>query len=451
VRTPHGIPRDWARLQTCWQLVRETNPHRRRYVARRLSDRASGYYDRPRLHDRRRINGDCRLRAECVVCRYARGDTKAAQHLILKPGQIASDTSLGVDCDGSGSTCGASTGVPPSVQSSSELTGDCGNAATTMNRMYAPLGRLVFVGAWLYSLGALALALVWFVRADASSWELVALTSAAPAVGLPSYALLAIAIWRRNLRLLVVTAILGIVEIFALGTVISVGHPTSHGERIRILDANLMYENTHTAALAKQISHLRPDVVSLEELSPTTKAGLVSALARYPYRVERVDGGAFGMGLYATMPLTHVTILQLGANPLIKASLMTARGPLVIEVVHTNAPRAGVGLELWRTQMEALRGFASALPPAGLMVGDFNATLTNQPLRNVIHAGNLRDAAHLAGGIWLRTWPNGLPVIPPFIDIDHALLGKSVGVQRVGVAANPGSDHKALWIDLDVS
>jgi endonuclease/exonuclease/phosphatase (EEP) superfamily protein YafD len=273
--------------------------------------------------------------------------------------------------------------------------------------------------AWLYSVGALALAAIWVLHDDASRWQFVALVAAAPVVGLPAYAVLGVSIWHRHLSLIVVAGVLVALQVLAMSTVVGFGHPSTDGFRLRLLDANLMYSNTRTAGLGTEIAKLKPDVVALEEVSPTSKAGLVDVLAAYPYRVERLDGGAFGIGLYAKQPLLDTAVVQLGANAVIHAQLTTGGGQLAIEVIHTNAPRDGAGLVSWRYEMTQLRSMVSSIPHEGIVVGDFNATLSNHLMRDVLRAGDLRDAVHEAGGFWLRTWPNNVAGVPPLVDIDH--------------------------------
>jgi endonuclease/exonuclease/phosphatase family metal-dependent hydrolase len=79
-----------------------------------------------------------------------------------------------------------------------------------------------------------------------------------------------------------------------------------------------------------------------------------------------------------------------------------------------------------------------------LLVGDFNATVDQPTMRDLLDDGYV-DAAGAAGRGWVPTWRTGLA--PP-LAIDHVLVDRTVAVGGVSVLDVPGSDHRAVVADL---
>ncbi len=92
-----------------------------------------------------------------------------------------------------------------------------------------------------------------------------------------------------------------------------------------------------------------------------------------------------------------------------------------------------------------------SLPTAGsgapwVIVGDFNATLDQDGLRDVLDRG-YRDAADVTGRGLVPTWPND-ELYPPLITIDHVLADRRIGIASYGTADLAGSDHRAIHARL---
>jgi endonuclease/exonuclease/phosphatase family metal-dependent hydrolase len=108
---------------------------------------------------------------------------------------------------------------------------------------------------------------------------------------------------------------------------------------------------------------------------------------------------------------------------------------------HPHTPKPG-HIGEWRESLEAL-------PSAGVgalqvVLGDFNATLDQVELRDVIGRG-YRDAADVAGKGLEPTFPRqGWHGLGPFITIDHVLADARLGIVDYSVIEQPGSDHRVI-------
>jgi endonuclease/exonuclease/phosphatase family metal-dependent hydrolase len=114
-----------------------------------------------------------------------------------------------------------------------------------------------------------------------------------------------------------------------------------------------------------------------------------------------------------------------------------------VEVVHPPHPTDPPKIAEWERTL-------AALPPAGregdlrVLAGDFNATLDNSDLRDVIDRGYV-DAADAAGAGLTTTYP-GRFIFP--ITIDHVLADRRIEVADVDVEKVPGTDHRAVIATL---
>jgi endonuclease/exonuclease/phosphatase (EEP) superfamily protein YafD len=311
------------------------------------------------------------------------------------------------------------------------------------------------VVAWAVSGGLAAMAVARIAAWDALD-VLVLLNTVTLYLYLPAWivavvALLRRRVWLAGLSLLVVAAQVAFVlpELLAATAI-----PTwaVHAPTFRIFDANVYDNNPSMAGYARQILTDRPDVVALEEAGGNDEAQLVSAhaLAGLPYRsvVNRADPWAFVVA--SRYPLQRIRVVTLYGRPLmVQLVLDLPTGPVPLWVVHTVAPVPG-SWQQWSGQLARIAQLLGSPPPQHLVVvGDFNATWNTRGFRRLLDSG-LTDAA-AARGQWLQmTWSQTLPVLPPFIRIDHILTGSDVAVVRITTGVGVGSDHRDLWATVAV-
>jgi endonuclease/exonuclease/phosphatase family metal-dependent hydrolase len=124
----------------------------------------------------------------------------------------------------------------------------------------------------------------------------------------------------------------------------------------------------------------------------------------------------------------------------------TGGGPIQIESAHPVAPYDLQVIADWRGDLQdEPRADPNGAPR--ILLGDFNATLDHQALRELISHG-YRDAADTDGAGLISTWgPYGNHPLPP-ITIDHVLVDRRFGVRDVQVHAVPRSDHRAVLASL---
>ena len=316
-----------------------------------------------------------------------------------------------------------------------------------------PGRTLVVAVAWLV-LGALALiALGRLVYLDdALDWPYAALNALTPLLFLPGYAVLLVGFGlRRNALMLATVPLIGLHLFWTVPEVWPGGPekvPTG-AHQVRVLSANLQYDNAAAARLGAQITKAHPDVVVLVEASPLTLGAVRTsgALAPYRYAVDRSAAGAFGYAVYSRYPLTGLSAPLVGRQPLPRMTVTLGDGQrFTLFAVHTIAPTSSERTGDWRAQFDRLTAEVRASRLPVVLAGDFNATRDHRPYRRLLSSG-LRDAHDVAGRSWSPTWPAG-GTLPAVLRIDHVLASPAFAVTGYQRGGRDGSDHLPVIADL---
>ncbi|MEV4459704.1 endonuclease/exonuclease/phosphatase family protein [Microbispora sp. NPDC049633] len=224
------------------------------------------------------------------------------------------------------------------------------------------------------------------------------------------------------------------------------------GPVLRVLSANLLYGSVPPPALVDLVRRLRPDVLTLQELTPQASAGLRAAglTTLLPYADDRAQEGSGGSGLFTRFPLRPEDLSAFdGRRQAAGIVEVPGAGPVAVVSVHPCAPRYAFRFRCWSRSLAALPDPGG---PVRILSGDFNATLDHARVRRLLDAG-YRDAADATGNGLAGTWPyrrssdfGGLPVPP--VTIDHVLVDPRVAVRAFGVHRLPVTDHRAIFAEL---
>jgi endonuclease/exonuclease/phosphatase (EEP) superfamily protein YafD len=302
------------------------------------------------------------------------------------------------------------------------------------------------------------LGLIVLVRAVAwDEWRLFADVDAATEVlFLPAWVVLAGALVGRRWWMAGSAALLCAAQIIYVAPEVlaysSVPAAVRSEPSIRLFDANVQQDNLSMSGYVAQLRSYRPDLVTLEETAPWDFAQLSSSgvFDHLPYRFTVTDTGSRGFIIASRYPLGHPTVLHVHGLAYMVLLRMAFHGrTLPLWVVHTTAP---VNPD-WNNWNLELNGVNTALgkshPRPLLMVGDFNASWGNRGFRAILSTG-LTDAAAARGQPFAFTWNQRLPVLPPFISIDHILTGGDLTVTTIGTHDGPGSEHRDITATVAV-
>lgn len=283
--------------------------------------------------------------------------------------------------------------------------------------------------------------------------DLIAVT---PWIYMLAWVTTSVGLWLHKRALAVISAVLVLLQLW---WVVPDFDPISHlarpvpGEaQISLFDANVSQSNRNLAEIAGEIRRDHPQLVTMEELTPASLASLESThvMDHYRYTLVRPRYGSLGMALWSVYPLADAQQWSAGFHPELRAWLELPEGRrLRLDVLHTTAPYGAGQLELWVTEMGAIRSELAHEPRPLVAVGDLNATWYDWHFQDLLQLG-LRDAAVVAGDGWRMTWPRDQQPVVPYLRIDHVMISAAVSLESYGVGDGQGSDHHPLIVRVEV-
>lgn len=191
------------------------------------------------------------------------------------------------------------------------------------------------------------------------------------------------------------------------------------------------------------VSEEQPDIVLLQEVSPSLADKITALGEAYPYHMLAPKAGAFGMVIYSRVPILSSERLKLeGAKvEYSKLELQTPKLglPVTLYEVHLRNPLQKVEAELRDVGLASLGTLVGGDQAVNrLLIGDLNLTPYSPYYNKLEHETGLKNSMR---GISISgTWPSFLPV-PLRLPIDHLLLPETMDVLERRVLGHYGSDH----------
>ena len=322
----------------------------------------------------------------------------------------------------------------------------------------ARLGHALVVCFWLACWGAVAalafIALWRIVAYDRSRF--VALFAANTFwLYLPAYPIVFVALFFRKWWLAACGLLVVVVHLVwvlpAFTHRVAIPDAARRAPHVRLVSANVRYDNQTRPALARELMSYDADVMVLQEITPTWWETLRAegVLRAYPYHAEALYRSAGGAAIVSKLPLADTRVVEVAGWPLVSTDLRTARGAVRLFDIHSVPPAFDYPLSqqmLHAITDQLERRLADGVPT--IVAGDFNATPYNRWLHTVQGLG-LRSAHEAVGRPLATTWPNGLHKFPP-LRIDHVFFTGTLVPLRVREGNGTGSDHLPVITDIAV-
>lgn len=305
----------------------------------------------------------------------------------------------------------------------------------------------------------------WFLAGFFAFWALLRITGLEgglfPVVQLVAYtpyllllsipALVAVALLRRWPAAGVLSVAVVALTVMVLPRELGGPEELPGGKPVRVLGANLAKGNADSQALLEMAIEKDADIVFLQEVSLEKARELrrTGFDRSYPHQAFDVTANKGGGAILARWPLRQLKSLAAGRQP--RASVeVPGSTPIEVVSVHPTAPIKPGTTRAWDDDYRAMPAAHSGDQPL-VLVGDFNATLDHENLRDLIGTG-YRDAGEVTGEGFVPTWPArpkltwrrlSLPVT-----IDHVLAEQGIAISDYDVEEIVGSDHRAVFAEL---
>jgi endonuclease/exonuclease/phosphatase (EEP) superfamily protein YafD len=314
------------------------------------------------------------------------------------------------------------------------------------------LGRLLLLPVWVLALGLLALAAAHLVAFDDRRVFLLA-DAYALWLLLPAYAVLIAALCFKARALALVALVVVVAHLaWVLPPVfrtVDVPAAAATSPRLRVVSANVMFDNPHHRTLLHELASYHADVLVLEEITPDWWASIRRSglLASHRHVVAAPRWGAAGLVIISRLPLRDRRLRDAQGWPIPSATVRIGDRDLHLVGVHVIAPLETFGQN--QQQQSVITGIIRRTPAPRIVAGDFNATPTNRWYGQIRDLG-LREVHEAVGEPFATTWPNGQHLLPP-LQLDHSFVDDPPVVPlRVRQGVGSGSDHRPVIVDYAV-
>jgi endonuclease/exonuclease/phosphatase (EEP) superfamily protein YafD len=230
---------------------------------------------------------------------------------------------------------------------------------------------------------------------------------------------------------------------------VSFGHASAaatstQGPTIKLLSANVLFENHSSARLLEIVRAESPDVVLLLEYTPEWAQMVGELRTAYPHHVEIPTRRAYGLALFSRYELDAATPFTLDEKAAIEARVRTPSGPLDVIGVHLFSPTSPWRGSMRNRQLDDLAAHVAQVEGPLAVIGDFNITPYSPFFQDWLARTGLTDARR--GRAVSPSWPTQLPLVA--IPIDHCAVSHEVTIIAHRGLGAIGSDHYPILAEL---
>ncbi|GAB3560599.1 endonuclease/exonuclease/phosphatase family protein [Spirosoma fluminis] len=223
--------------------------------------------------------------------------------------------------------------------------------------------------------------------------------------------------------------------------------PANSRPDVRVFHANVLYtRNTYDTTIAL-IRQQRPDVYVLQEMTPQSIRLVTSVLKReFPYWFACWSKGPCWVLAGSRKP---IRVDQALARKWRVISLKTQvqRRDVALLTVHPRTPILPSWFRERNDQLTYVANAARQNATPTVLIGDFNISVFSPIYTDLFESPTQPVTLLSARRVRTQpTWPRFFP--PMMIPIDHAFVNGGFYPQLLRTLEHPGSDHKALVVDL---
>ncbi len=277
--------------------------------------------------------------------------------------------------------------------------------------------------------------------------------SALPVALLPVWFALAVTVFRSHPVRGGMALLLCVFHIFSIRPALGrdeVPQWAASAKTLRVVSSNALNANGDPG-YGTGIAKLNADVLVFAEFSTLVERGLRNAGALDQYQFEARDSleytnvAVFSKFAFDRPP--RLVPLTYPGTELVVVDVLVGGQTVRVVGVH---PASGLGIDYraFVETMQLLREEVRQTPYPIVVAGDFNGSRWVPAVGELFGAG--LTSSHEALGYGLSaSWPEGMR-ISRFMRIDHVLYGNGLAALKVQDPLLPGTDHRAIAVDLAI-
>lgn len=214
---------------------------------------------------------------------------------------------------------------------------------------------------------------------------------------------------------------------------------------LRLVSANLLYENVDFERTLQGIAAIGADVMVLCEVTPEARERFRGLEARFPHALDTCSADSlYGIAILSRFPLT-LRSSGIGEDPLprhLAAELAIDGRRIAVVAIHPTNPLRLSHCHRIPAEFEAIAGLCRAAPEDLILTGDCNAAGWSRYLRDLERDATLSNDRRMR-----PSWPVWLPSLVR-LPLDHVWVRGRATLLRAELGPKFGSDHLPLIAEI---
>ncbi len=226
----------------------------------------------------------------------------------------------------------------------------------------------------------------------------------------------------------------------------TIGPDAELSQSIKVMTANVYTRNDRYEEFQKVVRTILPNILVVTEIDDKWVESLDTLKDILPHRYLQPTNDNFGIGILSTWPMRDSAVTNLGGKGTqsMVSTIEPDKLPVHVIASHPVPPRARNGFDFRNEQLDVLAKYVQKSKRPIIVCGDLNVSNFSPFFAKLLSATRLRDTRK---GFGLSpTWPAHVPLL--LVPIDHCLASSDFLSKLAYSVAIPGSDHKALVVEL---
>ena len=223
----------------------------------------------------------------------------------------------------------------------------------------------------------------------------------------------------------------------------------SSSSAIRVAVFNIHTANSKYVEVRNLILSKAPTFFVVLEIDKRWADELEQLVGTYPYRHQIPRRDNFGIAVFSKRPFKVIVANSINRMqpPIIGVTVDQAGQQITLYSIHP-VPPATPGYYSLRNQLLATVGsMVRQSDTSTVVLGDLNTAMWSRSFEDFVLSSGLQDPRKEFG--LLPTWPQFLPLL--YIPIEHILVSSDMKVSKLETISIPGSDHRGMIAEIDVS
>ncbi len=218
------------------------------------------------------------------------------------------------------------------------------------------------------------------------------------------------------------------------------------GQRLSLLNANVLMTNDDYPAVLAMAAREKPDVLLLLETGTEWEAAMAPLNRKYPHRLSEAVPNAYGMMLFSKLPMSGALLHRMQPGvPSAKVEVTLPGGEqVVLDALHPEPPWPGDNSGERDAELVVVGREIRDSGRASIVMGDLNDVAWSRTSRLFKKVSGMSDP-RIGRGFYptfnakypLLRWP-----------LDHLFVTPHFRISRIRALESIGSDHFPIAFDL---